>query len=155
MRNSNQVLLILAAIAGASSLLLSGCIMGPQEGNAGLENGSVETQSLDKLGTEMNSEQRPSDSRTLPGALYHGKADNAADERDGSASTPNDSKKTDKASSTDKCPQPEEEAVPQETCPARGVEHGSPQPLDPAEPPTDSDRPEAPTDNDSDNDEDE
>ena len=153
MRNSNQVLLILAAIAGACSLLLSGCLMSPQEGDPGLENGNVETQNLNKLGTEMNSEDRPSDSRALLGVLYHGKADNAADGRDDSASPPNDSKKTDKASSTDKCPQPEEDEIPQETCPARGVEHGSPQPLDPAEPPKEGDRPEAPTDSDSDEDE--
>ena len=155
MRNSNQVLLILAAIAGVCSLLLSGCFMSSQEGDGGLENGSVETQNLNKPGTEISGQDRPSDSRVFSGALYCGKADNASDERDDSASTPNNSKKTDQASSTDKCPQPEEDEIPQETCPARSVEHDSPQPLDPAEPPTDGDRPEAPTDNDSDNDEDE
>lgn len=151
MRVSNQFLLILVAIAASTSLLLSGCLLSPEEdlGNAEI---SVEGNPGTDHPSSSSTEGTPNQSHALPGTAFQGKADNPHDSSRGSATLPDGTKADKSAEEKDSSPLPEDGEIPQDKCPDRGVEHGSPQPLDPADPPQDGDQSESPSESDCDSD---
>jgi hypothetical protein len=154
MRISNQFLLILVAIAASTSLLLSGCLLSPEE-----DLGNMEVSAEGNPGTarpaSSSTEGTPNQSHALPGTAFQGKADNPHDGSRNPATLPDGSKADESAEEKGSCPLPEDGEVPQDKCPDRGVEHGSPQPLDPADPPQNGDKSEPPSNSDCDDDDDE
>ena len=147
MRSYNQFLVVMAVIASAVALLFAGCLVSPEQSLDTPEGADEDLESVEQLGQELHSTQEPAELNKTPRARNYGKADSAKKMSGDNAEKRNESSKADKeAARSDSCPKPEDGEMPQDKCPARGVEHGSPQPLDPADPPTEDDRPEAPTD---------